>query len=433
MTIAAGLGLAPARTALDNGVIVLAKQTTATPAVTIHAMFTAGTVDEPAARPGTAYFVGRMLDRGTDHLSADDIAEELDNRGVSLHVKVNRHVTTISVDCLVEDFETVLALVADVGIRPAFPDDQIALRRREIQTRLRQDEDNPASRAVDALYPLLYGPGHPYSRRPRGTPPSIDAIARDDLVRFHRAHFAPDGLSIAIVGDVDPDRATEVAGHLFGGWRVERTPATQLPPIARRGARVVEVISMPNKAQADIAYGFVTVARTDPAFYDYWMMNTILGQYGLGGRIGDDVRERQGLAYYAYSSFDPHVVPGPLMVRAGVDGANVDRALATIDRNIATMAAAGPTDEELADTKRFLIGSLPRMLETNAGIAFFLQTAEEFGLGLDYDVRLPALIESVTREGAHAAASGLSPEHAAVVVAGPYSELRGSEDAGGTS
>jgi zinc protease len=393
--------------------------------VTIHAMFSAGTVDEPPSLPGTAYFVGRMLDRGTDRMSADDIAEELDNRGVSLHIKVSRHVTSVSVDCLVEDFETVLALVADVSMRPAFPDAQMSPRRREILTRLRQDADNPASRAVAALYPMMYGFAHPYSRAPRGTPSSIEAITRDDLVRFHAVHFAPAGLSLAIVGDVDPDRATDAAAGLFGGWRADVTrTAEAFPPVPRRHSRALEVISMPNKAQADIAYGFVTIARTDPVFYDYWVMNTILGQYGLGGRIGDDVRERQGLAYYAYSSFDPHVLPGPLMVRAGVDGANVDRALVTIDTIVAGMSATGPTDEELADTKRFLVGSLPRTLETNAGIAFFLHTAEQFGLGLDYDVRLPALIENVTREGAHAAASSLAPEHAAVVIAGPYSGSR---------
>lgn len=425
MRLTAGPGLAPARTTLDNGATILAKQTTATPAVTIYLMFGAGAVDEPATLPGTAYFVGCLLDRGTDRMSADDIAEELDNRGVSLHTRVHRHTTTISVDCLVEDFETVLALVADVSIRPVFPEPQVSLRRREILTRLRQDEDNPATRAVEGLYPLLYGPGHPYSRRPRGTAASIEAITRDDLARFHRGRFTPAGLSVAIVGDVDAERAIETAAALFGGWQNNNaSTAEPLPPVPGRDSRSVVVIPMPNKAQADIAYGFVTVARTHPAFYDYWVMNTILGQYGLGGRIGDDVRERQGLAYYAYSSFGPDVVPGPLMVRAGVDGANVDRVLATIDGNIATMAAAGPTAEELADTKRFLIGSLPRMLETNAGIAFFLQTAEEFGLGLDYDVRLPATIEAVTRDGAHRAASVLSPEHAAIVVAGPYSESR---------
>ena len=184
------------------------------------------------------------------------------------------------------------------------------------------------------------------------------------------------------------------------------------------------------KSQADIAYGFVTIPRTDPLYYAWWVMNTILGQYGLGGRLGDNIRERQGMAYYAYSAFDPHVVPGPLMVRAGVDGANVERAIAAIDEEIVRLAASGPEPREMEETQRYLIGSLPRMLETNGGIASFLQAAERFGLGTDYDRRLPGLVGSVTREAVHAAAASLSPDRAAVAVAGPYQPARGSPGEG---
>jgi zinc protease len=150
-------------------------------------------------------------------------------------------------------------------------------------------------------------------------------------------------------------------------------------------------------------------------------MNNILGQYSLGGRLGDSIRERQGMAYYALSALDASVVPGPLVVRAGVNPANVERAVASIDAEVAAMAAGGPTDRELAESKQYLIGSMPRMLETNLGIATFLQTSEFFGLGLDHDVRLPGLLEAVTREDVHAAARDvLDPSRAAVAVAGPY-------------
>jgi zinc protease len=413
-------GLAPTRIVLRNGAVVIAKQTTATPAVTIHAMFGAGSVDDPPDLPGVAHFLGRVLDRGTEDMTADEIAEEFDDRGVSLQVRVTRHATIVSMDCLAEDFGSMLAFVADVVQRPTFPEDQVQLRRGEILTGLRQDEDNPAARAVEELFPLLYGPAHPYSRRMKGTAASVGRISCDTLRQFHRARFAPNRLSLAIVGYVEPERAVEEAGRLFGDWTHEGAAALELPVPPGRTLREVKVVSMPDKAQADIAYGFVTLSRTDPAYYACWVMNTILGQYGIGGRIGDDVRERQGLAYYAYSAFDPHVVPGPLMVRAGVDGGNVDRAVATIDRQVEQMAAEGPTTEELADAKRFLIGSIPRTLETNAGIAFFLQAAEHFGLGADYDLRLPGLIDAVTRERAHATAAGLSPQRAAVVIAGPY-------------
>lgn len=420
MSTAASAGLSPLRVQLENEFVVLAKASSATPAVTIHAMCRAGTIDDPAGLPGVGHLVSRLLDRGTEGRSAEEIADELDERGVSLAIKATRHATMLSVDCLREDFDGVLTLVADVLRRPAFPEDQIALRRRETLTRLKQDEDNPAVRAGEELFKLLYGASHPYGWASKGTPESLERIARDALLAFHRARFGPERVSLAIVGDINPERALDAASRAFGDWQSQTIPEWQVPAPAARTQRVLSVIPMPAKAQADIAYGFVTFTRLDPEYYACWIMNTVLGQYGIGGRIGDDVREHQGLAYYAYSAFDPHVVPGPLVVRAGVDGGNVDRALATIDAQVAAMAATGPTEEEVEDTKRFLIGSLPRTLETNAGIAFFLQTAEHFRLGLDYDLRLPALLDGVTRDAAHAAARHLSPDRAAVVVAGPY-------------
>src|SRR5262249_5712140 len=160
----------------------------------------------------------------------------------------------------------------------------------------------------------------------------------------------------------------------------------------------------------DLAYGFVTIRRLDPRYYAYWVMNNILGQFGLGGRLAENIRERQGMAYYAYSSFDPTIGAGPLLVRAGVDPRNVGRAIAAIDFEIGRLGREGPTAVEVEESRAFLIGSIPRLFETNHAIATFLQTSELFGLGLDYDRRLPALLESVTLDHvAAAAAEALRP------------------------
>ena len=149
-------------------------------------------------------------------------------------------------------------------------------------------------------------------------------------------------------------------------------------------------------------------------------MNNVLGQFGLGGRLADNIRERQGMAYYAYSALDPSVGEGPLVIRAGVDPLNVGRAIAAIDDEVRAMGADGPTADELAQSKQYLIGSIPRMLETNAGIASFLQTVEQFDLGLDYDRRLPERLQAVTLDEVRAAsAEQLHPERAAVAIAGP--------------
>jgi len=177
---------------------------------------------------------------------------------------------------------------------------------------------------------------------------------------------------------------------------------------------------MVGKSQTDIAYGFTTISRLDPRYYAYWMMNNILGQFGLGGRLADNIRERQGMAYYAFSSFDPTVGEGPLVVRAGVHPSNVQRTIDAIDAEVRALGEDAPTEIEVDETRGYLVGSIPRLLETNYSIAAFLQSTEQFGLGLDYDRRLAALIEAVTIDQIRSAAEDvLRPERASIAIAGP--------------
>lgn len=421
----ASRGLAPVRDVLPGGMVILAKESRATPAVTIHASVRAGTVFDPASLGGLAHFVSRTIDRGTVSRSADDIAEELDSRGVSLSVSVNRHVLSLVCTCLIEDYPDVVSILADIVREPLFPEAEIETRRGEIVTLIRQDEDNPAVVAAERFMALLYGEEHPYGRPPRGTLASVETIDRAALRQFHAARIRPSQVSLAVVGDLEPGRAIETAARAFGDWR-EPDPVANAAGVDLRvpdsaAERRVRVYPMMNKAQADIAYGFVSIARSDPAFFAFTLMNNILGQYSLGGRLGDSIRERQGMAYYVFSALDASVIPGPLMVRAGVGPANVERTIASIDHELSTFAADGPTDEELAESKQYLVGSLPRTLETNVGIASYLQMMEFFGLGLDYDLRVPGLLQAVTREEVHAAARRtLDIGRASLVVAGPY-------------
>jgi zinc protease len=414
-------GLSPTRQVLANGVTVIAKETRTTPAVTIYAAVRAGTIYDPLEAGGLAHFLSRTIDRGTTAYTADQIAEELDNRGVSLTVNVNRHVISLICSCLVEDFDQVLALIAEIVTRPTFPSSEVETRRGEIITLLRQDEDNPATVAAEAMMRLLYGETHPYGRPVRGTIASVEGVDSARLRRFHGERFQPGALALALVGDVDSARAVDAAARAFGAWNGAPASEPAIPAIPSARERRAHVAPMMNKAQADIAYGFTTILRSDPRYYAYWLMNNILGQYSLGGRLGETIRERQGMAYYTFSSLDANIIPGPLMVRAGVNPSNVERAVASIDEELQKMAADGPTDREMAESKQYLIGSMPRTLETNIGIATFLQTAEFFGLGLDYDLRMPALLQAVSREEVHAAARDvLVPSRAVVAVAGPY-------------
>jgi zinc protease len=421
MTTELQQGLSPTRKRLRNGALVIAKQSGMTPAVTISVSVPAGTATDPANLPGVAHFLSRVIDRGTALKSADEIAELLDGRGVTLTAAAMRHAFTVSCTCLADDFPAMLALVADIVRNPTLPEHEIATRRGEIVTAIRQDQDNPAVVAVEEELALLYPDGHPYGRRVKGTVDTVERIDRNALVRAHHDRFSPPELVVVCVGDVEAARMVEESDKVFGDWKGYPPPPGLVPAPAPIDGRRQVVFPMMNKAQADIAYGFIAIARRDPSYYAFLLLNNVLGQYALGGRLGDSIRERQGMAYYVFSAFEPNIGQGPLVIRAGVGPANVDRAIASIDEEVRKMAADGLTADELAASKRYLVGSMPRMLETNAGIASFLHTCEQFGLGMDHDLKLPGLLTAVTLEQANELARRfLVPERATITIAGPY-------------
>jgi len=395
--------------------------------VAISLAVRAGSASDPDGAPGTTWLLSRVIDRGTATRPPAVIAEELDSCGISVTVTLTRHSFTLVCTCLSEDFEPVLSLLGDMLMMPSLPEEEIATRKGEVITAIRQDDDNPAVRATETLMAHLYPGGHPYGRRTKGSIEIVEALTRADLARHHAARFAPSELTVVLVGDVDPTRAKDAAARVFGPWRTPAPPRLSLPPVVAATRRERIVIPMMTKAQADIACGFTTIARRDADYYAFWLMNNVFGQYAIGGRLGDSIRERQGMAYYVLSSLDANVAEGPLTIRAGVGPGNVDRAIASIDQEITALVRDGMTQKELDDSRRYLIGSIPRALETNAAIANFLQTEEFFGLGLDYDVRLPDLLTAVTLDGANAAARrALDPERATLVVAGPYEGPPGS-------
>ena len=415
------MALAAVRRVLPNGLTVIAARNRLIPAVSLAIGVNAGASADPDGATGTAALTARVLDKGTARYSAEAIADELDGRGASLSVGAGRQQIVVSATCLVGDLAAVLPVACDVARAPSFPESEVTTRRAELLTAIREAADDPGSVAVDALMAALYPVGHPLGRPARGFPADVAALTRAHLQAFHLSAFAPAAATVVIVGDLDADELVAAVSTHMADWQgtsaVAVVPGAP-PPVT---ARAVIVRAMPDKSQADVAYGFVGLTRGDDDYYAALVMNNALGQYALGGRLGDSIRERQGMAYYVFSSLDAGLAPGPLMVRAGVSAENVQRTIDSIDAELQAVLADGFTRKEVDDTKKYLIGSLPRQLETNGGIAGFLLSAEAFGLGMDHDVRLPGRIAAVTDDDvARVSRRLLDPARAVVVVAGPW-------------
>ena len=332
----------------------------------------------------------------------------------------------VAATCLSEDFPAVLALAADVARHPRFADEEIETRRDNLITSIRQEEDNPAAMAADAFARALYGT-HPYARKVRGSIAAVEAIRRQDLVRFHQKGYDPPAITVIVVGDVEEEAAIAAVSKLFGDWprsaksaAAEKT-AVNVPDAPAVTERRLVSVPMMNKSQADVVYGFAGIRRSNPDYTAFSVMNNALGQYAIGGRLGDNIRERQGMAYYVSSSLDATFGPGAFAIRAGVAAANVEKTIASIEAELTAVIDQGFTRQEIDESKSYMIGAIPRQLETNAAIASFLLTVDTFDLGLDYDARLPGLIGAITKDAADAAAKKLlDPTRATIAVAGPW-------------
>jgi zinc protease len=274
--------------------------------------------------------------------------------------------------------------------------------------------------ATLAFDSLVYAK-HPYRRSEEGYPETIQAISRDDLVEFHHQYLGPVGMVIAIVGAVEPQKAVDMVISVLGDWRnPDQPPPPELPPLTLLTKTQRQSVTIPGKYQADIVMGVAGPARLSPDYFAAVLGNNVLGQFGMMGRIGDVVREKAGLAYYAHSSLAGGLGPGPWTISAGVDPANIENAIQLIRQEVARFVSEPVDAEELSDSQANFIGRLPLTLETNGGVAGALLNLERYDLGLDYYRRYPDLVRGVTVEQVlETARAYLHPDRLAIGIAGP--------------
>jgi zinc protease len=411
-----------ARFELPNGIVVLVRENHDSPSVVTTGYLQVGACDERPEQAGLAAFTANALMRGTANRSFEQLHEEYESVGAGMSVSGGMHTTGFGTKSLVEDLSLVLDVLADILRRPIFPRDEVERLRGEILTDLEERAHDTRRMASLTFQELAYPEGHPYARSLGGYTETVSTLSRDDLAEFYAGGYGPQGMVIVVVGAVKTADALAQIEAVFGDWKgrtYERLPLPEVSPLTDTQQRT---ISIPGKTQSDIVLGYPGPSRLETDFLDAAVCNTILGVFGLMGRLGENVREAQGLAYYSYSRLVGGPGPGPWHVVAGVDPLNVERAVASIGEEIRRMCEESVPEDELNDNKAFITGTLPLRLETNEGVARSILNIERYGLGLDYLQRYTGLIDEITAERIQTVAQRwLNPDAYALAVAGPPS------------
>lgn len=403
---------------LDNGLLVLVQEAHHSPTVSMLAGFKGGVRYETEQSNGLSNLTAQMLVRGTQSRTYPQIAEALDAMAAVVSPFSGRNTFGLQAQCTADTVDEVLDIFADCIIRPSFPSEELIRQQQLVLAAIDAREDDVDAVAMDLLTASLYRQ-HPYRMQYLGTGESISALSRDDLVGFHGRYCRPNGMVLAVLGDVDAEQMMSSVEAAFADFEIgEILPA----PIAQEpgDAQKVEKTLTRAQQQAIVVYGFPGPTITAGNRYARDVMSAVLAGMPIpGGRLHNALRGAE-LVYATWAYAMPGIETGHYIIYAGTHPDKVAQVRATIEQTVATLLAEGPSADELQRGKSMAISAQQLSIQSNLDRAQTMVLDELYKLGFDNYLNYSHNIEAVTAEQVReVAAELLDPNRATVVVTTP--------------
>jgi zinc protease len=408
------------RYSLPNGIVVLTFNNSSAQSINIVGLLENGARLDPSDKLGLANFTASMLSRGTISKGFNDYHEILESRGASLSFSSGTNQTSFSAKSLAEDAGVIFELIADSLRNPAFALDYVERMRQQLLAGLAIREQDTSENASLIFDQALF-PGHPYGNPVDGFIETVQAISMQDLIHYHSCYYQPADIIMVVAGALEGLNIKTLIEKYFADWKNNPNQKPALPAIPDAPKEITRKHHfIEEKSQTDLLMGTFGPTRKSDDYLPAFVGNNILGQFGLMGRIGDSVRSKSGLAYFASSSINAWTDAGSWEFSAGVNPENLGKAIRLIQDEIKRFICEPVTAEELDDSQSNMIGRLPLSLETNAGIANAIMTIERFDLGLDYYRHYAEKIRAITPQRIlETAQKYLDPQKLVIASAGP--------------
>jgi predicted Zn-dependent peptidase len=419
------LGAAPSvnlpqiqKRALSNGLPVWVVESHEVPLVQVNLLVMAGSGDDPAGKYGVANLTAAMLDEGAGNRSALEIADAVDFLGADLETTSSSDASAVRLNVPVARLKDALPIMADVALRPTFPDADLDRLRQQRLTALLQARSDAAALAPLAFARALYGSMHRYGTAQAGTEATLKAFTAADLRTFHTAMYQPANATLIVAGDITADAVLPQLEQHFGGWKgtgaVRRTPVARAPQPAQAQVTIVDV---PMAEQSQIRIGLVGVPRSTPDYFTLQVLNTVLGG-SFTSRLNENLREEHGYTYGASSRFDMRLSAGPFQAGAGVQTDKTAESLQEFFKELNGIHTSIAADE-LSKAKNYVALGFPSEFETIDDLAAHLEELIVYKLPEDYFARYVGNIQAVTAAQVQKAADTyIQPKRFAIVVVG---------------
>ena len=388
------------------------------PMLDVSVDFPAGSAFDTREKAGLAALTQSLLKLGAGGLPEDEIARRMADVGAQLagrfdHDRAGWSLRTLS---SAGEMQEALSLLAAILQRPGFPPAVLEREKARIIGAIREADTKPEIIADRNFNALTYG-DHPYGLRSSGEADTVARLSREDLAGFYRRHYTADRAVVAIIGNVSRGEAEIIADQLTGELPRSGAPASlpEVPPLKRAGSRTIAHPAL----QSHVLIGAPGIRRGDPDYFPLFVGNYILGGGGFASRILEEVRQKRGLAYSAYSYFSPLQQPGPFVMGLQTRKDQAGEAVAVVRATLKEFLARGPTADELERAKQNIVGGFPLRIDSNRKILGYLGVIGFYRLPLTYLDDFVANIGKVTLTDIRGAfARHVDPERLVTVVVG---------------
>lgn len=405
---------------LANGLKVFVIQDDRKPSVTFRLLIKGG-ASLDGDKPGLSGFVSTLLNRGTKTRDAAAFSKESDFIGSQIEAMAGVDAISVGASSLTKYTDKVLDLLVDATMNPAFPAEQFELEQKNALSALEAEKQQPEALAGKMASRVVYGPEHPYGRF--RTEESVASITRDDLVKYHDTWFAPNNATLAVVGDVDPADIIARVEKAFGAWQKKQLtelPSSSIP--ALKGL-TIHLVDRPGSVQSNIVVTEPGPARNNPDTPELNVLNATLGG-GFSGRLFQNLREKHGWTYGAYSAFDLNKLSGDFSAQAETRNAVTAPAIEETLKEIKRLQDESVPDAELELQRQYNVGNYLLSLENAGRTAQRVQDIELYGLAEDFYKRYAKRMSATTSAQVQELAKKyLSVDDVAIVVVGEAKEV----------
>ncbi|MFP4450567.1 MAG: M16 family metallopeptidase [Rhodosalinus sp.] len=428
LTLAAAL---PARAAVEieevtspGGITAWLVEDRNIPFVALEIRFQGGTSLDAPGKRGAVHLMTSLLGEGAGDMDAQGFARAVEGVAADFDYDAGDDVVSVSARFLTETRDEAVELLRASLVEPRFDADAVERVRAQAVSAIRSDLQDPSVIAGRAFDRVAFG-DHPYGTAPDGTPESVAALTRDDLIAAHGDALARDRIFVGAAGDITAEDLGALLDELLGDLPAEGAPLPEDAEVGLSGGVKVVEFDTP---QSVAVFGHEGLPRDHEDFFEAFVLNQIVGGGGFESRLMQEVREKRGLTYGVYSYLAPKDHAALYLGRVASANDRIAEAIGVIRDEWESVAEEGVSAQELEDAKTYLTGAYPLRFDGNGPIANILVGMQMDGLPIDYAETRNDKVRAMTLEEINRVAADLfDPESLTFVVAGRPEGLEDAE------